>query len=201
MSTTSKTYLITVRPYRSLGRPCARYLTPAVRARLQGANKGLGLGLVGAVLAKQPASTVIATVREPFAAKDLLALQKANAGRLEIVKLDVADEASVKVRSRPPRPGSPPSTPQRADRCATSPLEQAVAEEVAALPIVKENGIDALVLNAGLNAGAGSTVSTMCVPPLFSDTPPPPWPRQGQRLPSRTLPPSGSLPTWRPTSA
>lgn len=71
-------------------------------ATLQGANRGIGLALVGAVLSKQPTSTVIATVRVTSSTSDLLALQKTYAGRLEIVTMDIGDEASVKERSPPP---------------------------------------------------------------------------------------------------
>lgn len=46
---------------------------------------GIGLALIGAVLAKQSTLTVIATVRVTSSASDLLALQMTCAGRLEIV--------------------------------------------------------------------------------------------------------------------
>lgn len=67
----------------------------------QGANKGLGLAIVKTLLANQPDATVLATVRAVAAAEGLFALREPLGGRLEVVEMDVEDEASVKVRRRP----------------------------------------------------------------------------------------------------
>lgn len=58
---------------------------------ITGANRGIGLGLVQVFLAKK--TRVIAACRHPNEAQDLQKLAKSSA--LEILSLDVADEASV----------------------------------------------------------------------------------------------------------
>lgn len=64
----------------------------------QGANRGVGLGLTQALLEHEASFTVIATSREPSKAEDLQKLAQTYEGRLEIVKMDVGDLESVKVR-------------------------------------------------------------------------------------------------------
>jgi len=54
-----------------------------------GANRGLGLGLVRQILAREPSSRVIAAAREPAEADALLKLAKDNEGRVETLKLDL----------------------------------------------------------------------------------------------------------------
>ena len=56
-------------------------------ALIAGANRGIGLGVVKELLRRQ--WTVIATARDPAAAKDLNALAAAHPGRLEILPLDL----------------------------------------------------------------------------------------------------------------
>lgn len=59
---------------------------------LTGANRGLGLEFVKALVAR--GDHVIATARKPDAAEELQAVAKAAEGRCEVVALDVSDEAS-----------------------------------------------------------------------------------------------------------
>jgi len=59
---------------------------------ISGANRGLGLGLVGAVLSKQPDAFIYAGARDPDSAADLRALVHGHPGRLEIVKCVSGDE-------------------------------------------------------------------------------------------------------------
>ncbi|TRM64005.1 hypothetical protein BD626DRAFT_568608 [Schizophyllum amplum] len=60
---------------------------------VSGANRGLGLGLVTA-LVKRPDTIVFAGARSPEKATELKALADANSGKLHIVKLVSADKAS-----------------------------------------------------------------------------------------------------------
>ncbi|CAG9466601.1 unnamed protein product [Pedinophyceae sp. YPF-701] len=58
-----------------------------------GANQGIGLEFVRQLVAK--GNTVIATARNPAAAKDLRALADANAGQVHITTLDQSDPANI----------------------------------------------------------------------------------------------------------
>ena len=62
-------------------------------ALVVGANRGIGLGVVKAFL--EHGWNVVATARVPGAAVDLQALAEQNAGRVEIVTLDMGDAAGV----------------------------------------------------------------------------------------------------------
>ncbi len=62
-------------------------------ALVVGANRGIGLGVVSAFLARE--WDVIATARAPDAAKDLQALAARNPGRVEIRALDMSDAAGI----------------------------------------------------------------------------------------------------------
>ncbi|TNY21588.1 dehydrogenase [Rhodotorula diobovata] len=92
---------------------------------ITGASRGLGLGYSKALLASDPRIRVVAAARNPSAASDLQALanEEANKGRIHLLQLDVEDKDKV---------------------------AQAV-KELEASGFV-ENGIDALVLNAGVAA-------------------------------------------------
>ncbi len=61
---------------------------------ITGANRGLGLALATR-FAAQPQTHVIATTRDASSAAELDALQARNRGRVEIVRVDVADAASI----------------------------------------------------------------------------------------------------------
>ncbi|KAF8877998.1 hypothetical protein BD779DRAFT_1228150 [Infundibulicybe gibba] len=87
---------------------------------ITGANRGIGLAIVEE-LVKDEKNFVVATVRNPGAAKDLNALSaKVTKKRLAVIQLDVADTKSI---------------------------EHAVAEATPLLP----HGIDYLINNAGVN--------------------------------------------------
>ena len=58
-----------------------------------GANRGIGLGVAKEMLRR--GWSVIATARQPDAAKDLAALSRAHPGKLEILTLDIADPAGL----------------------------------------------------------------------------------------------------------
>src|SRR6266851_7714099 len=58
-----------------------------------GAGRGLGLEFVKQLLPR--AGCLIATVRNPEGAQELQEFARSNAGILEIVPLDVSDEASI----------------------------------------------------------------------------------------------------------
>jgi NAD(P)-dependent dehydrogenase (short-subunit alcohol dehydrogenase family) len=62
-------------------------------ALVVGANRGIGLGVVRAFLARD--WNVIATARAPDAASDLKALAAAHLGRVDIQALDMADPAGI----------------------------------------------------------------------------------------------------------
>ena len=62
-------------------------------ALVVGANRGIGLGVVKEM--SREGWSVIATARQPDAAKELQALAAANPGRLEIFALDMTDTAQV----------------------------------------------------------------------------------------------------------
>ena len=63
---------------------------------IQGANRGLGLAFVQALLADPAYGRVVATCRDPAGAHALRELQASSAGRLDIVALDVTLEESVR---------------------------------------------------------------------------------------------------------
>lgn len=60
---------------------------------ITGANRGIGLALAREVL--QNGHTVLATARDPAGAVDLQAMATRNPGRITVLKLDVADPASI----------------------------------------------------------------------------------------------------------
>ncbi len=64
-----------------------------MNAVVTGAGRGLGLEFVRQLLPRR--TVLIATVRNPGAAKDLAALARTNSDKLHIVTLDVADEESI----------------------------------------------------------------------------------------------------------
>lgn len=107
-----------------------------MRSLGSGASRGLGLGYSKALLASDPRIRVVAAARNPSAASDLQALanEEANKGRIHLLQLDVEDKDKV---------------------------AQAV-KELEASGFV-ENGIDALVLNAGVAAESKYKPSEMCV--------------------------------------
>lgn len=64
----------------------------------QGANRPNGIGFLAIQnLLLDPQAQVIAAVRDPASASDLLALEKSSEGRVKVVKMDVGDLESVKV--------------------------------------------------------------------------------------------------------
>ena len=83
------------------------------------ASRGLGLGLVTR-LVQDPSNVVIATCRNPETAQGLNDLSATVKGKLHIMKIDIADAASI--------------------RAAYDPVSA----------IVGENGIDILYNNAGI---------------------------------------------------
>ncbi|KAM0746053.1 NAD(P)-binding protein [Meredithblackwellia eburnea MCA 4105] len=91
---------------------------------ITGASRGLGLEFAKQILEKEKDSFVIATARDPSAAKGLQALVAANPGRIHALKMDVTSEGSVK----------------------------AAVNEVESLNLVK-NGVDVLINNAGVALG------------------------------------------------
>lgn len=60
-----------------------------------GANRGIGLGFVQALLQDPAIAVVIATYRERASATELLALEQQSAGRLHCLPLDTTDEAQI----------------------------------------------------------------------------------------------------------
>ncbi|KAH7925572.1 NAD(P)-binding protein [Leucogyrophana mollusca] len=61
---------------------------------ITGASRGIGLGLVKALLAS-PENIVFAPCRDPASARELQALSGAHPGSLRVVQLDVTEEASI----------------------------------------------------------------------------------------------------------
>ncbi|KAL7410120.1 hypothetical protein BDY24DRAFT_400849 [Mrakia frigida] len=101
---------------------------------ITGANRPNGIGFLAIQnLLLDPQAQVIAAVRDPASASDLLALEKSSEGRVKVVKMDVGDLESVK----------------------------ASFTEVAGLPFVREHGIDVLFANAGVFTGAMVPASKM----------------------------------------
>ena len=62
---------------------------------ITGANRGLGLGFVQHILATEPNSRVVAAARNPAGSEDLQKLVSEHKGRIETLKLDVSDKASI----------------------------------------------------------------------------------------------------------
>ena len=62
---------------------------------VQGASRGIGLGLVDALLAREDGASVIATCRAPAAADALRERAKRHPDRLRVMALDVQEEASI----------------------------------------------------------------------------------------------------------
>jgi len=71
-----------------------------VHALVQGASRGLGLGFVRVLLEQEGVDRVVATSRRPETSEGLLELRETHGGRLELVPLDVSDEASVRAAAR-----------------------------------------------------------------------------------------------------
>jgi NAD(P)-dependent dehydrogenase (short-subunit alcohol dehydrogenase family) len=69
-------------------------------ALIQGASRGIGLGLVQALLARDTDSQVIATCRNPERADRLSELERDHPGRLQIFRLDVQEEGSIAEAAR-----------------------------------------------------------------------------------------------------
>ncbi|MGR9092436.1 MAG: SDR family oxidoreductase [Gammaproteobacteria bacterium] len=69
---------------------------PSRNAVIQGASRGLGLAFVQELLADPRYGRVVATCRDPARALALREVQASNAGRLDIVALDVTLEESVR---------------------------------------------------------------------------------------------------------
>jgi len=67
----------------------------AGNALIQGASRGIGLGFVRALLGNSRVANVVATCRDPAAAKALQQLREQHPKKLSIVALDVADETSI----------------------------------------------------------------------------------------------------------
>ncbi|KAI9068430.1 NAD(P)-binding protein, partial [Trametes sanguinea] len=62
---------------------------------ITGTSRGIGLELTRQLLA-DPANTVVATCRNPDKASDLHALKDGAKGKLHVVRIDVADEDSIR---------------------------------------------------------------------------------------------------------
>ena len=62
-----------------------------------GANRGVGLTTARALVASDPTIFLIATARNPAAAKDLLALAHEYEGRVHVQQLETTEVGSVKV--------------------------------------------------------------------------------------------------------
>ena len=63
---------------------------------VQGASRGIGLEFVRQNLAAPHVAHVVATCRAPDAATELQELRSANPGRLDILRLDLTDEESIR---------------------------------------------------------------------------------------------------------
>lgn len=64
-------------------------------ALIQGASRGIGLQFCKTLLQRNPATTVIATCRNPKSAQDLGQLKDSNPANLHICKLDVTKEEEI----------------------------------------------------------------------------------------------------------
>lgn len=64
-------------------------------ALIQGASRGIGLQFCKTLLQRNPATTVIATCRNPNSAQDLGQLKDSNPANLHICKLDVTKEEEI----------------------------------------------------------------------------------------------------------
>lgn len=75
--------------------PSPRPLPRAVAALVQGASRGIGLALARRLVAQSDVGHVFATCRDPESAEDLTALAAAYPERLQVLALDVEQEASM----------------------------------------------------------------------------------------------------------
>lgn len=64
-------------------------------ALIQGASRGIGLQFCKTLLQRNPATTVIATCRNPNSAQDLGQLKDSNPANLHICKLDITKEEEI----------------------------------------------------------------------------------------------------------
>ena len=168
-------YLVTVRPSISSpffpvslgGTTSPTSLSSSLAFVSQGANRpdGIGFFAIQNLLSQNPKAHIIAAARDPSAAVDLQALVKSSVGRVSVVKMDVADLESVKVSFLFVSCGNEEEGTKRGKlRAHFARLlafgvvrrridDQASLNEVAALPVVRDHGIDVLFANAGVVAG------------------------------------------------
>jgi len=66
-----------------------------LNALIQGASRGIGLEILRQLLRRDPGGRFVATCRKPPAATDLQALAAESGGRVRVVALELADEASI----------------------------------------------------------------------------------------------------------
>jgi NAD(P)-dependent dehydrogenase (short-subunit alcohol dehydrogenase family) len=72
----------------------------AVNVLIQGASRGIGLGMVRALLEAERVETLVATSRNPEASDALGQLRDGQPTRLHLVAMDVTDESSVRAAAR-----------------------------------------------------------------------------------------------------
>lgn len=72
---------------------------PTTTYLISGASRGLGYETAKQLLAQNPDNRVIAAVRDPSKAAQINELVKQYPGAIDVVTLDVADPASIKVSS------------------------------------------------------------------------------------------------------
>lgn len=113
---------------------------PAKTYFISGASRGLGLGYTRELLASNPDVRVIAGVRNPSNAQrlDALAAEPANKSRVHIVAWDVDHEGKVRESAR----------------------------ELEASAFVKDSGIDAVIVNAGVFVGGHKPPAEMSMDDL-----------------------------------
>ncbi|GAA6015987.1 hypothetical protein JCM10207_006829 [Rhodosporidiobolus poonsookiae] len=102
---------------------------------ITGASRSLGLGYARALLASSPEVKVVAAARNPDKADQLkaLAAEKANDGRVYLLKLDVENAEAVK----------------------------AAAKELEGSGFLPEGRLDTLINNAGVNEALSASASTL----------------------------------------
>ena len=118
---------------------------------ITGANRGIGLALVEQYLAQGATVRIYATCRNPDGAGVLSALAETNPERLQILQLDVDDEASISARGETSHRGrkraawtSSSTTPASPGATAARNMGQLASAEVAA--VLTTNAVAPLIV-------------------------------------------------------